>query len=118
MRSSAHSVSRRLSSAGRYAILFAALTVADRAMADQDNYVSATRGKALAIAGDCVACHTAPGGKPFAGGLSLATPFGAIMTPNLTPDEATGIGRWSRNDFSRAMHEGRRPGGGYLYPAF
>src|ERR1700761_4694915 len=118
MRPSAHSVSRFLSSVGRYAILFAALIVADRAMADPDNYASATRGKALATAGDCVACHTAPGGKPFAGGLSLATPFGAIMTPNLTPDDATGIGRWSKDDFARAMHDGRAPGGGYLYPAF
>jgi mono/diheme cytochrome c family protein len=101
-----------------YAILLAALVVSGRAVADSDNYVSVMRGKALTVAGDCVACHTAPGGTPFAGGLSLATPFGAIMTPNLTPDEATGIGRWSKNDFSRAMHEGRRPGGGYLYPAF
>ena len=99
-------------------ILLAALVAADRAMADPDNYVAALRGKALAIAGDCVACHTAPGGVPFAGGLALTTPFGAIMTPNITPDEATGIGRWSRDDFARAVHEGRRPNGAYLYPAF
>src|ERR1700742_155725 len=118
MRPSAHSVSRLSSSVGRCAILFAALIVADRAMADPDNYASVTRGKALATAGDCVACHTAPGGKPFAGGLSLATPFGAIMTPNLAPDDATGIGRWSKDDFARAMHDGRAPNGGYLYPAF
>ena len=64
------------------------------------------RGKALATIGDCIACHTAPGGKPFAGGLALQTPFGAIMTPNLTPDDATGIGRWSKDNFARAMHEG------------
>lgn len=94
------------------------MVVADKATADPDNYVSVMRGKALATAGDCIACHTAPGGKPFAGGLVLATPFGAIMTPNITPDEATGIGRWSRNDFARAMHQGRRPDGAYLYPAF
>jgi mono/diheme cytochrome c family protein len=102
----------------RYAILLAALVAADSATADPDNYVSVMRGKALATVGDCVACHTAPGGTPFAGGLALATPFGAIMTPNITSDDATGIGRWSRGDFSRAMHEGRRPGGAYLYPAF
>jgi mono/diheme cytochrome c family protein len=102
----------------RYAILLAAMVVADKATADPDNYVSVMRGKALATAGDCIACHTAPGGKPFAGGLALATPFGVIMTPNITPDEGTGIGRWSRNDFARAMHEGRRPDGAYLYPAF
>src|ERR1700716_3691001 len=76
------------------------------------------RGRYLAALGDCIACHTAPGGQPFAGGLALQTPFGAIMTPNLTPDDATGIGRWSKDNFWRAMHEGRRPDGVYLYPAF
>ena len=88
-------------------ILFAALAAIGSAKADPDNYVIGQRGHALAVAGDCVACHTAPGGKPFAGGLALATPFGVIMTPNITPDDATGIGRWTRAEFSRAMHEGR-----------
>ena len=73
---------------------------------------------ALATVGDCVACHTAKGGTPFAGGLALQTPFGTIMTPNITPDTATGIGSWTVDDFARAMHEGRRPTGSYLYPAF
>lgn len=118
MRSSTCSAFGLVSSLGRCAVLFTALIVADRAMADPDNYVSIMRGKALATAGDCVACHTAPGGKPFAGGLSLATPFGAITTPNLTPDDATGIGRWSKDDFARAMHDGLGRDGGYLYPAF
>ena len=59
-------------------------------------------------AGDCVACHTAPGGTPFAGGLALATPFGVIMTPNITPDDATGIGRWSKDEFS--PRDARRAG--------
>jgi mono/diheme cytochrome c family protein len=99
-------------------ILFAALAVIGSAKADPDNYVIGQRGRALAIAGDCVACHTAPGGKPFAGGLALATPFGVIMTPNITPDDATGIGRWTQSEFSRAMHEGRGRNGSYLYPAF
>ena len=110
--------SKSLSALVTLATLSAALVVADRAVADPDNYVSVERGKALAIAGDCVACHTAPGGVPFAGGLSLATPFGVIMTPNITSDEATGIGRWSKDDFARAMHQGRRPSGALLYPAF
>jgi mono/diheme cytochrome c family protein len=88
------------------------------AIADSDNYTDVARGKALATAGDCVACHTAPGGEPFAGGLALQTPFGPIMTPNITPDAATGIGTWSATDFAKALHQGRRPGGGYLYPAF
>jgi mono/diheme cytochrome c family protein len=99
-------------------VVLAALLAADNAIADQDNYVDVMRGRALATVGDCVACHTAPGGTPFAGGLALQTPFGAIMTPNITPDDATGIGRWSRDNFARAMHEGRRPDGVYLYPAF
>ena len=100
------------------AIVIASLMIPAAALADPDNYVEIARGKALATAGDCVACHTAPGGTPFAGGLALQTPFGAIMTPNLTPDNTTGIGSWSVDDFARAMHEGRRPGGTYLYPAF
>ncbi|BAM91180.1 gluconate 2-dehydrogenase cytochrome c subunit precursor [Bradyrhizobium oligotrophicum S58] len=93
------------------------LTAPSAALADSDNYVEIGRGKALATAGDCVACHTAPNGTPFAGGLALQTPFGAIMTPNITPDNATGIGSWSADDFARALHEGRRPNGTRLYPA-
>ena len=99
-------------------ILFAALAVIGSAKADPDNYVIGQRGRALAIGGDCVACHTAPGGKPFAGGLALATPFGVIMSPNITPDDATGIGRWTKAEFARAMHEGRGRNGAFLYPAF
>ncbi|MGC2782030.1 MAG: cytochrome c [Bradyrhizobium sp.] len=94
------------------------LAVGGPALADSDNYLEIVRGRALATAGDCVACHTAPNGTPFAGGLALQTPFGAIMTPNLTPDTATGIGSWTADDFARAMHEGRRPNGTRLYPAF
>lgn len=88
------------------------------ATADPDNYVAIAHGKSLVAAGDCGACHTASGGAPFAGGLKLQTPFGAISTPNITPDNATGIGSWSADDFARAMHEGRRPDGDRLYPAF
>ncbi len=94
------------------------LFAAGDAAADSDNYVDVARGKALVTTGDCTACHTAAGGAPFAGGRALQTPFGAIMTPNITPDTTTGIGSWSADDFARAMHEGRRPDGGYLYPAF
>src|ERR1700687_1430395 len=52
------------------------------------------RGKALAIAGGCAACHTADPAKPFAGGKRIDTPFGAIYSPNLTPDGETGIRSW------------------------
>jgi mono/diheme cytochrome c family protein len=76
------------------------------------------RGEYLARAGDCVACHTADKGRPFAGGLPINTPFGTIYTPNITSDPDTGIGRWSDADFLRAMHEGIGKGGERLYPAF
>lgn len=76
------------------------------------------RGRYLATAGDCVACHTAPGGQPFAGGLYMPTPFGDISTPNITPDKATGIGNWSDEQFYKAMHEGIGADGEYLYPVF
>jgi len=66
----------------------------------------AQRGEYLARAGDCVSCHTAKGGEPFAGGLRLDTPFGYMLSPNITPDPDTGIGRWSSADFYRAMHHG------------
>jgi mono/diheme cytochrome c family protein len=99
-------------------IMIAALVASTGAQADPDNYVISKRGHELTTAGDCVACHSAPGGLPFAGGLQLATPFGVIMTPNITPDDATGIGRWSKAEFFRAMHEGRGRNGTYLYPAF
>jgi len=102
----------------RHLIVLLPLLAAGGAAADPDSYIDVARGKALATVGDCIACHTAKGGTPFAGGLALQTPFGTIMTPNITPDTATGIGSWTVDDFARAMHEGRRPTGSYLYPAF
>ncbi|MDA7419083.1 molybdopterin-dependent oxidoreductase [Xenophilus arseniciresistens] len=76
------------------------------------------RGRVLAAAGDCVVCHTAPGGQPYAGGLAMETPFGAIHTTNLTPDAQTGLGQWSFSAFQRAMREGISRDGRHLYPAF
>ena len=76
------------------------------------------RGKYLATAGDCAACHTARRGEPYAGGRVVPTPFGAIPAPNLTPDMETGIGAWSADDFYRAMHSGEGHDGRSLYPAF
>ena len=76
------------------------------------------KGEYLARAGDCYACHTMPGGKPFAGGSTMNTPFGSISVPNITPDEQTGIGNWTDDEFYRAMHEGVRKDGAYLYPVF
>ena len=76
------------------------------------------RGAYLAKAGDCMACHTTRGGVQYAGGRALATPFGNLLSPNITPDQATGIGRWSADDFWRAMHNGKSKDGRLLYPAF
>ncbi|ARP94947.1 cytochrome [Bordetella genomosp. 13] len=76
------------------------------------------RGRLVAAAGDCVVCHTAPGGAPNAGGLALDTPFGAIYTTNITPDVETGIGNWSYAAFERAMRQGVHRDGRQLYPAF
>jgi mono/diheme cytochrome c family protein len=75
-----------------------------------------TRGAYLARAADCVACHTAEGGTPFAGGRPFKLPFGTIYSTNLTPDHATGIGSWSEDDFVRAIRQGIGPSG-HLYPA-
>ena len=75
------------------------------------------RGAYLARAGDCVSCHTAPGGAPYAGGYKVDTPFGYLLAPNITPDAATGIGRWSADDFYRALHQGVNRNGQDMYPA-
>src|SRR5688572_30831081 len=75
------------------------------------------RGEYLARAGDCIACHTAPGGKPFAGARAMPTPFGNLYASNITPDDETGIGQWSADDFYRMMHTGISRDGKLLYPA-
>jgi mono/diheme cytochrome c family protein len=97
--------------------LLAALLAAPAAWAQSPPYPQIERGRYLAAVGDCVACHTAPGGPAFAGGLGLATPFGTIYASNLTPDPATGLGRWSEDDFWNALHNGRDRAGAHLYPA-
>lgn len=76
------------------------------------------RGEILATAGNCESCHTTKDGQHFAGGLGIGTPFGTIFTSNITPDPATGIGRWSEPAFARALHEGVARDGTHLYPAF
>ena len=95
-----------------------AVGLAGPAYAAADNADLVKRGEYLATAGDCVACHSAPGGEKFAGGLYMNTPVGALSTPNLTPDKDTGIGNWTDDQFYRAMHEGIDDQGAYLYPAF
>jgi mono/diheme cytochrome c family protein len=76
------------------------------------------RGQALTIAGGCTSCHTADPARPFAGGKRIDTPFGAITSPNLTPDRDTGLGAWSDEDFHRALRDGVDPDGSRYYPAF
>jgi len=75
------------------------------------------RGRYVAQLGDCVACHTAPKGAAMAGGLELKTPMGTIYSTNITPDPRTGIGRYSFNQFERAMRKGVAADGRNLYPA-
>ncbi|MEA2965649.1 MAG: hypothetical protein QOI46_5747 [Alphaproteobacteria bacterium] len=75
------------------------------------------RGRYLAEAADCAACHSAPDGAPFAGGLPMQTGFGTIYATNITPDPDHGLGRWSAEDFWRALHDGVRRDGQQLYPA-
>ncbi|MDI5984288.1 c-type cytochrome [Halomonas sp. M4R5S39] len=76
------------------------------------------RGRLVAAAGDCAACHTAEGGRENAGGRAFETPFGTLYSTNLTPDEGTGIGQWSYAAFERAMRHGISRDGKHLYPAF
>jgi mono/diheme cytochrome c family protein len=91
---------------------------ADVARTSPGPYTSTTHGRYLVRAGDCMSCHTAAGGAPFAGGRAVPTPFGTIYSTNITPDRDTGIGAWSEDDFYRAMHEGISRDGHHLYPAF
>ena len=85
--------------------------------ADSPNSELIAKGKYLSDAGDCMACHSKPGGEPFAGGRYLDTPFGPLPSPNITPDSETGIGKISDDQFYRVFHQGIGSGGEYLYPA-
>jgi mono/diheme cytochrome c family protein len=76
------------------------------------------RGRDLAAIGNCNDCHTVRGGKVFAGGLPVPTPFGTIFSSNITPDAETGIGRWPEAAFRRAMRSGVDRDGQHLYPTF
>jgi mono/diheme cytochrome c family protein len=76
------------------------------------------RGRDLAAIGNCSTCHTLRGGRDFAGGLPVPTPFGTIYSSNITPDAETGIGRWPEAAFRRAMRSGVDRSGQHLYPTF
>lgn len=84
--------------------------------AAEDDQALIKQGEYLARAGDCVACHTAKDGKPFAGGLPMETPIGMIYSTNITPDK-TGVGDYSFEDFDKAVRHGVAKSGSTLYPA-
>ena len=69
------------------------------------------RGEYLALVGDCLACHTVRGDRPYAGGLPIPTPFGTLYTPNITPDPETGIGKWSEQEIVDYLGSGNKPDG-------
>lgn len=104
-----------------FALVIAALAAGSASAFAQDDATDAElvkRGEYLAKAGDCAGCHTAPqAGAPFAGGLGMGSPFGTIMTSNITPDKQFGIGDYSYDDFAKALREGVARGGKHLYPA-
>lgn len=86
--------------------------------AGQHSASAVERGRYIAVAGDCVACHSIPGGdKPFAGGYKLDTPFGALLSSNITQDKETGIGNWTEQQFADALRKGKGREGENLYPA-
>lgn len=109
-------VSRR---SGRIAVALAlsatAYAVTSQALAADADLVA--RGKYIATASDCIACHSAPGGAPMAGGLALSTPIGAIMSTNITPSKEHGIGNYTLEQFDAAVRRGVRADGKQLYPA-
>jgi mono/diheme cytochrome c family protein len=100
------------------AFVAGSVAIAPGSASAQANGDVVVRGEYLATAGNCISCHTAEGGEPFAGGVLFQTPFGAIYSTNITPDEGAGIGLWTEDQFKRAMREGVRADGAHLYPAF
>ncbi|WP_373896773.1 c-type cytochrome [uncultured Massilia sp.] len=103
------------------ALAYALTPTATRAIAPADAAVDRAQlveaGRYVAITADCVACHTAPGGKSFAGGRAIQSPIGNMFSTNITPDKATGIGNYTLDAFDRAIRHGIRQDGATLYPA-
>ena len=100
--------------------LTASLFACTNTIAGQDpqDFPRIERGRYLAIVGDCAACHTRPGGgQVFAGGRPIETPFGTLVSPNITPDLGTGIGAWTDDEFLNSLTRGTGRNGMHLYPA-
>ncbi|MEJ5081131.1 MULTISPECIES: c-type cytochrome [unclassified Ochrobactrum] len=88
------------------------------AMADEPSAELIAKGRYIATASDCAACHTAPhGGTPFAGGYGISSPLGTIFSTNITPSKADGIGNYSEEEFAHAVRDGVAKDGSHLYPA-
>lgn len=78
-------------------------------------------GQELFNAGGCSSCHAVPNQPDrlrLGGGLALGSPFGTFYAPNISPDAADGIGRWSEADFVNAVMRGISPAGTHYFPAF
>ena len=98
--------------------LAASSVPAGAAGVDKQDFGQIERGRYLATAGDCAACHTLPGsGHDMAGGRPIETPFGMLLAPNITPDPQTGIGAWTDQEFVNALTKGTGRHGTRLYPA-
>ncbi len=108
------SVTLRILAVGMLPALLAAQTAAAPDKPDAD---PVARGKYLARMGDCVSCHSSSQGGDYGGGLRIHTPFGSLISPNITFDPATGIGAWTKDDLWNALHNGLKKNGEYLYPA-
>jgi mono/diheme cytochrome c family protein len=103
---------------GVAAIWLAGAGLGNAADPDQQAFDQIKKGHYLTTVADCFACHTVlDGGMPFAGGRPIETPFGIITSSNITPDNETGIGAWSDQQFDDAVRKGVRPDGSRLYPA-
>src|SRR5579872_2462311 len=108
---------REIASRIAFALMAALAIHTPIAAGDRQDFATIEQGRYLSIAGDCAACHTIPGSADeFAGGRPLETPFGTLLSSNITPDRETGIGAWSDEDFVRSLATGIGHGGTHLYP--
>lgn len=98
------------------ALVIGSFFFAGQAIAQDADAALIAKGQYLSTAGDCGACHSVSGGKPFAGGLAIQTPIGAIYATNITPSKTAGIGDYTLEDFDRAVRQGIRKDGAHLYP--
>ncbi|MBS0380931.1 MAG: c-type cytochrome [Proteobacteria bacterium] len=98
------------------AVLLLGLQTCAAAAANSAGAAEIQRGQYVATASDCVACHTGPGAKPYAGGLATMTPIGPVVSTNITPSKTDGIGNYTEQQFSRAVRKGIRADGSHLYP--